>query len=66
MSKRFIDAKEVARLLGVRDTTVYKWSHEGRIPSYRFGRCVRFIEGEVMDWAENQRSRRTRGRGEKI
>ena len=64
--KRLIDARELSQLLSVKVSTIYKWVHEGKIPHYKLGRLVRFSEREVMDWVDNQRSRRSAGRAGKL
>jgi excisionase family DNA binding protein len=41
-SGRALKVRQVADMLGVAGSTIYKWTREGTIPSVRIGRCVRF------------------------
>ena len=43
-----VRAREIARMLGVSPTHVYKLSEAGEIPSYRIGGAVRFDRHEVL------------------
>jgi len=44
----------VAEFLGISPKTLYTWTAEGRIPSYKFGRSVRLKLEELEAWASNQ------------
>jgi excisionase family DNA binding protein len=50
---QFRTAKEIADLLGVAEGWVMDHARAGNIPHYRFGRYYRFIEDEVLAWAES-------------
>ena len=52
--KRVID---LARILGVKLSTVYTQVSQGKIPHIRIGRLVRFSEGQINDFLK----RKTRG-----
>ena len=45
----------VAGLLHVSPKTVVVWAREGRIPSIRVGRFVRFDPVELKRWIDSQR-----------
>lgn len=51
----FLDAAQVAELLGVAVTTVYSWTRQGLLPSYRPGGAkeFRFLRGEVLDFVRS-------------
>lgn len=50
----FIDLKEFCTMTGWSKNTVYQYLKrpEKMIPSYRFGRFVRFKRGEVLNYIE--------------
>lgn len=50
--ERYVDARELARLMGVSPTTVKRWVREG-IPSETWGmaRTRRFLPSEAITWA---------------
>ncbi len=41
---------EVASLLDVDDSTVYRWVRQNEIPALRVGSRVRFDPGTLADW----------------
>lgn len=52
-------AKEVAALLRVAISTVYKYKDCDGLPAHRFGGAVRFYQHEILDWmnrSEDQHS----------
>ena len=51
---------EVAEKLNVSDQAVYKWCRTGKLPSYKFEKCVR-IHADDLD--EFCKERRKVGRG---
>lgn len=43
MADRLLTPDEVAQMLGVKPTTVYKWAYERRLPAVKLrGRALRF------------------------
>ncbi len=42
-----LTADELARVLRVGRTTVYRWAKEGRLPSVKIGKTVRFNRLEI-------------------
>lgn len=55
----FYRVEEVAEKLKVSVQAVYKWCREGKLPVYRFEKCVRI---HTQDLDEFCRERRTVGR----
>ena len=49
----YVTAKEVAQHLNITEKTVYKWAREGKIPSRRFGRTVKFSIEDIDEGKEN-------------
>lgn len=54
-SEKFLTVFDVALLLSIRPSTVYKWASLGEIPHYRLGRIVRFKRKDLEAWVENCR-----------
>jgi PTS system nitrogen regulatory IIA component len=50
-----MDIKEVANYLRVKDSTVYTWAQEGKLPAFRLGRLWRFRRADLDAWLENTR-----------
>ena len=50
MTGRLLTAVEVAALLAVPTSWVYRAAREGEIPSVTLGRYVRFAPGDIADW----------------
>jgi excisionase family DNA binding protein len=47
--------EEVARILGVRRSSVYEYVRTGRLPHVRVGRHVRFLREDLEEWIRRQR-----------
>lgn len=47
--------EEVARMLGVRRSSVYEYVRTGRLPHVRVGRHLRFLREDLEDWIRRQR-----------
>ena len=45
-----LGAEEVGRLVGVKETTVYKWCREGRLPCLKVGKRWRIRRGALEDF----------------
>jgi PTS system nitrogen regulatory IIA component len=50
-----LTVRDVAKLLGVSEKTVYRWLKERRIPAYRLQEQYRFNRAEILEWATSQR-----------
>ena len=53
----FLDAGQVAEMLGLSIATIRKWVLIGYIPYLKIGRTVRFSATEVQDWARGKKPR---------
>lgn len=53
---RLLEAKEVAELLSVPESWVRDATRSGWLPHIRLGRYVRYQQGAVLDWIQDQRS----------
>ena len=51
---KLLTPAEIADLLGVQPSTIYKWTHQEFIPHVKLGRLVRFRESEVIRWIEKR------------
>lgn len=50
LEEQLIDARELARRLSVKLTTVWFWTRTTEIPRVKCGRLVRFNLAEVLGW----------------
>lgn len=50
-----LTVRDVAKLLKVSERTVYRWIHQGAIPTYKVLDQYRFNRGELMQWAMARR-----------
>jgi PTS system nitrogen regulatory IIA component len=50
-----LTVKDVARLLGVTERTVYRWIKQEQIPACQFGEQYRFHRSELLEWATARR-----------
>jgi excisionase family DNA binding protein len=54
---RLLTVRELAELLRVTPTCVYRWLGEGRLPAVRFSkRCLRFREGDIQQLLDQLKS----------
>ncbi len=58
---RMLTAKEVASILAVSEKTIWRWAADGIIPSFRQGRTVRFVEGDVEAFILRQKGAKHNG-----
>ena len=54
-----LTVKQLAECLKVSEKTVYNWVRETSIPHHRFGRTIRFVEQEVLQWGRQADSTRS-------
>ena len=47
LSTPLITAEQIAELLKVSPKSIYRWASEGRLPAFREGRLIRFLESDV-------------------
>src|SRR4028119_748372 len=50
-----LGAEEVGRLIGVKETTVYKWCKEGKLPCLKVGRYWRIRREDLEDFLERSK-----------
>lgn len=55
MEKRFINITELAKYLGVKNSTVYSWVHIKAIPYFKIGRLVKFELTTIDSWIEEKK-----------
>lgn len=46
-----LSVRDIGRLLGVPEETIYRWLKEGAIPAYRIQEQYRFDRAEILEWA---------------
>ncbi len=56
-----VTAEEFATLLKVSPKSIYRWASEGRLPAFREGRLIRFLESDVETFVRDRIGARTRG-----
>ncbi|MEM8727154.1 MAG: PTS sugar transporter subunit IIA [Chlamydiota bacterium] len=56
-----LKTKDVAELLNVSETTVRRWSAEGKIPAYKLDHQCRFSRTEIENWMLNRRLQKKTG-----
>src|SRR4028119_688522 len=54
-----LGAEDVAEMLGVKETTVYKWCKEGKLPCLKVGKRWRIRRGAVEDFLKGSERRVT-------
>ncbi len=57
MECQLLKAAEVAELLQVRTSTIYKWVHYGYIPHIKLGSSLRFNGDSGLKWAKNNENK---------
>jgi PTS system nitrogen regulatory IIA component len=50
-----LSVKDVGKLLGISEKTVYRWIKQGAIPAYRIQDQYRFNRAEILEWATARR-----------
>jgi excisionase family DNA binding protein len=53
--KEFLTMDELSQYLNIRKSTLYSMVEKGEIPSFRFGRLLRFKKQEIDIWIECHR-----------
>ena len=44
---KLYDVRDVAEILGVKESKIYAWVDQGRIPHIRIGRLIRFTPEQI-------------------
>ncbi len=55
--KKLLKPKEVAELIGVQLSTIYKWTHIDFIPHVKAGGALRFLESDILEWLDKRKSK---------
>jgi nitrogen PTS system EIIA component len=50
-----LTVRDVSRLFGVSEKTVYRWITQGKLPAYRVNEQFRFHRAELLEWASTNR-----------
>ena len=56
--ERWLSVEEIARHLGVKQATIYKWVHLRKIPSHKVGRLLKFKSAEIDKWVKSGKAAR--------
>ena len=48
--EKLLTPEEISRVLNVRLSTIYKWTHMGSIPYIKVGKFIRFKEKDIKEW----------------
>jgi len=52
--ERWVDVDEVAKHIGVRKESIYRWIDKKGFPAHRAGRLLRFKLSEVDEWVRGR------------
>ena len=52
--ERWVDVDAVAKHIGVRKESIYRWIDKKGFPAHRAGRLLRFKLSEVDEWVRSQ------------
>jgi excisionase family DNA binding protein len=55
-----LNVKQVAQYLQLKESTIYSWAQDGKIPAIKIGRTWRFRRADLESWLE----RHLKGEGE--
>ena len=47
---RLLNAQEMADFIGVKQSTIYQWTHQDYIPHVKLGKLVRFKVEDIEKW----------------
>lgn len=50
-----MDIKQLSAMLAVKPMTLYGWVHDGYIPYFKLGACVRFKIKDIDEWLEKRK-----------
>lgn len=51
---KILSLKEVADLMGVHQRTIYRMTHEGKMPGFKFGGKWRFDAATIKQWINQE------------
>ncbi len=61
-SETLLNVKQVAQYLQLKESTIYSWAQDGKIPAIKIGRTWRFRRSDLDSWLE----RHLKGEGEVV
>lgn len=50
----YLDVLEAAALLRVRESTIYAWVHQRKLPFRKHGRRLAFLRADLQVWSDRQ------------
>jgi len=53
--KKFLNVKKLAEYLDVSTYTIYFWVSQRKIPHYKIGKHLKFIEEEIEKWLKERK-----------
>lgn len=55
--EKLLTKKEVMEMLGIKESTLYAWVHQNRLPFLKLGkRLLRFREKDILEWIADKAS----------
>lgn len=51
-SETLLNVKQVAQYLQLKESTIYSWAQDGKIPAIKIGRTWRFRRSDLDSWLE--------------
>ena len=61
MEDSYWSVKQAAEYLGISRDTLYRFSREGLIPSYKISRLVKFKKSDLDEWIKKYKRRQYNG-----
>jgi len=52
MDNTLLNVKQVAQYLQLKESTIYSWAQDGKIPAIKIGRTWRFRQVDLDAWLE--------------
>ena len=56
--ERWLSVDDIATYLGVKQSTIYKWTHLKTIPSHKVGSLRKFKVSEIDNWVKSGKAAR--------
>ncbi len=61
MEDRWLSVDEIAKYIGIKRDTAYKWMSEKQMPAHRVGRLWKFKKEEIDEWVNSGSAGETAG-----
>jgi excisionase family DNA binding protein len=55
MNKLLIDIRELSKLLGISEKTLYAWVHQRKIPFIKIGGLLKFDSHDIQKWIQKKK-----------